>query len=334
MEKIDRTGIYLIGEHSNWSESGQKAALHENVYADKAAWQQFLRLLFLSLGVGLMTAGVLFFFAYNWADLSKFTKFGLVEALVLSVGIVTLFSKFNPLIKQILLTAMAVLVGVLFAVFGQVYQTGADSYSFFLAWTVFIAIWVAVSNFPPLWAIFIVLLNTTCHLYFWQTTSFSSSKTIEFNTLMFGLNSLIFMFFVGIGFIQKFKEKSLVPNWFLNLLGLYIAGLGAANTLFTIFEYNSFKTPFFINFFVVIIVYIGGLFYAFTRKNIFLLAAIPFSSIAITAGLLVKIFYEWTDNSTKNEVSIAFFISIFVIVSVTLLVKYLLDFSKKQQAIS
>ncbi len=330
MEKINRDQIHLIGAHSNWSEGAQQQALHENVYADKAAWQQFLRLLFLSLGVGLMTAGVLFFFAYNWADLSKFAKFGLIEGLLIGVGALVLFSKFNKTIRQVLLTGMAVLVGVLFAVFGQIYQTGADSYSFFLAWAVFIAIWVAVADFPPLWAMFIALLNTTLHLYYYQTTIHSTLADINFNMAMFLLNGLIFVFFAAFGFIEKIKDNLSVPNWFLNLLGLYVIGLGTTNSLVSLFERNGFGAQFFITFSIVAATFALGLFYAVSRKNLFLLAIIPFSGIVIATGLLVKTLDSLNGDKFDNATGITFVASIFVIISVSLLVKFLLGFSRKQ----
>jgi uncharacterized membrane protein len=42
-------------------------------------------------------------------------------------------------------------VGVLQAVFGQIYETGADSYVLFLIWALLIIGWVAIGGYAPLW---------------------------------------------------------------------------------------------------------------------------------------------------------------------------------------
>ncbi len=74
MEKIEREDIQIIARHSNWSEKSIDKILKKNIYNDKESWNKFLRLFFISLGVGFTTAGIIFFFAYNWADLHKFIK--------------------------------------------------------------------------------------------------------------------------------------------------------------------------------------------------------------------------------------------------------------------
>jgi uncharacterized membrane protein len=135
--------------------------LKEQVYNDKDAWSKFLRLFLISLGVGFTTAGIIFFFAYNWADLHKFIKIGLVEGVVIATALAAVYSRIPSDIRNILLTGASILVGVLYAVFGQIYQTGANAYDLFLGWTLFITLWVLISNFAPLWLVFIILINTT-----------------------------------------------------------------------------------------------------------------------------------------------------------------------------
>ena len=169
MTKIDREDIHIIGRHSNWKQESIDTLLKQEIYSNQIAWQKFLKLFFISLGVGFTTAGILFFFAYNWADLHKFVKIGLVEGLITTTTLIVLFSKLNSDIKNIILTGASILVGVLFAVFGQIYQTGANAYDFFLGWTVFITLWVAISNFAPLWFIFIILnIETKFVKILWQ----------------------------------------------------------------------------------------------------------------------------------------------------------------------
>jgi len=151
---MDRNDIHIISRHSNCTEKGIDKVLREEVYSDSKSWKGFVNLLFISLGVGFTVSGIIFFFAYNWTDLHKFAKMGLIEGLIILTTSVVLFSKLNLKVKNILLTGTSVLVGVLIAVFGQIYQTGANAYDFFLGWTLFISLWVVISNYPPLWLVF------------------------------------------------------------------------------------------------------------------------------------------------------------------------------------
>ena len=95
MMKLDRKDIHLINRHSNWSENKIDNALKEHVYNDLQSWQKLLKVFFLGLGVSFTVLGVIFFFAYNWNDLDKFIKLGIVEALVFISVSVVLFTKIN-----------------------------------------------------------------------------------------------------------------------------------------------------------------------------------------------------------------------------------------------
>ena len=72
MKNIQREDIHIISRHSDLTTDAIEQVLKENVYNDKVAWQKFLQLFFIALGIGFTVAGIIFFFAYNWADLHKF----------------------------------------------------------------------------------------------------------------------------------------------------------------------------------------------------------------------------------------------------------------------
>ena len=126
------------------------------------------------MGVGFTVAGIIFFFAYNWEELPKFAKLGIVEVLLVASVLLATFTHWNKLVKQILLTGATFLIGTLLAVFGQIYQTGADAYDLFLGWTLFTILWAVAIRFAPLWLTFIGLLCTTIWLYNIQIASANS----------------------------------------------------------------------------------------------------------------------------------------------------------------
>lgn len=313
MTKIEREDIQIITRHSNWSEKSIDNILKKDIYSDKQSWHKFLRLFFISLGVGFTTAGIIFFFAYNWADLHKFIKIGLIEGLIISLTLVILFSKISLDIKNILFTGTSILVGVLFAVFGQIYQTGANAYDFFLGWTMFITIWVFVSNYAPLWLVFITLINTTLILYS-QQVAHDWSEVFVF-TLLFLINLL----FLIIALVSKKTTKEIKPPiWFTNLIALATVSFSTIGISLGIFDQK--QTPFFVLIVITSILYALGIKYGLKGKSGFYLSIIPFSIIVIISAFLIKL---------SDDAGMFFFISLFVIGSVTLVIKNLINLQKK-----
>jgi uncharacterized membrane protein len=136
------------------------------VLPDKLAWRAFLdRLLLWSAAVAL-AAAVVFFIAYNWHELGKAAKFGLAQVLI--VAAVLAYWKLRPdsaAGKAALLVA-AVLLGALLALYGQTYQTGADTWELFANWAALILPWVLVGRFAGLWILWLALLNIAVALYY------------------------------------------------------------------------------------------------------------------------------------------------------------------------
>ncbi len=313
MSEIKKEDIHIINRHSNWSAHSIEALLKKEVYNTKASWQQFLRVFFISLGVAFTITGILFFFAYNWADLHKFMKIGLVEALIMGVISVVLFSKISVDIKNILLTGASILVGVLFAIFGQIYQTGANAYDFFLGWTLFISIWVAVSNFAVLWLLFIILINTTIILYS-QQVAYDWSEIFVF-TLLFMMNTA---FLLTALFGKRIHKNIIAPTWFSNTIALATVSISTLGISYGIFA--EAEIFFIILLLTSVILYILGVKYSLKIKRTFYLSIIAFSVITIITAFFVKI---------SNDFGMFLFISLFLIASVTFVIKTLINLQKK-----
>ncbi|WP_421810391.1 DUF2157 domain-containing protein [Flagellimonas sp.] len=313
MSKITREDIQIISRCSNWSEKGVSKTLTDAVYADKSSWLAFLRLLFLGIGVSFTVAGIIFFFAYNWADLNKFVKLGLMEGLVLLVSLGALFFKTNPLIKKILLTAAAVLIGASLAVFGQVYQTGANAYDFFLAWVLFITLWVVISRFAPFWIIYIALINTTVFLYADQVAKDWSEIFVL--TLCFLIN---LFFLIGFLLVSKYKTDMKFPIWSTHLIGLSAITLATMGISIGIFD--DPESPFWELLAITCLFYVLGVWYGLKNKSTFYLAAIPFSVILIICVSFLHV---------SEEAGMFFIIGIFIIACVSILIKILMELQRK-----
>ena len=109
------------------------------------SWQRYLNLLFLLLTVGFLTSGVITLIAANldyFSDLAKI--YGLQTLFVVTVvlGIYCFIRESRRQAKEklkwktySLFFVVSVLIGGLFALVGQTYQTGADVWQLFAVWT-------------------------------------------------------------------------------------------------------------------------------------------------------------------------------------------------------
>jgi uncharacterized membrane protein len=132
---------------------------------DEALWARWGLRALLALGAGQFLTGVVFFFAYNWNDLSDIAKFAVVESAVAIAALGALAVGLDRMFGQVLLTAASLLTGVLLAMIGQTYQTGADVFELFLAWAVLILPWTAISRSAAQWLLWLVIAELALWLY-------------------------------------------------------------------------------------------------------------------------------------------------------------------------
>ena len=128
-------------------------------------WVRWALRAVLALGAGHLLAGIIFFFAYNWDDLSPVAKFAILQNGIVVSVIAALFVKLDRIGGQVLLIAGSVLVGGLIAVVGQVYQTGADAFDLFVLWAIVIIPWVVASRSAAHWFIWLVIVFAAFNLY-------------------------------------------------------------------------------------------------------------------------------------------------------------------------
>ena len=125
---------------------------------------RFLSRVVLTFAMLLLCSGVIFFFAYNWDDLSRYSKFAIAQgALILSLLPLLRLNLQQPA-GQTALFAASLLVGALLALIGQTYQSGADTYELFLVWAALITPWVVLARMPALWLLLLLLLNLSLGL--------------------------------------------------------------------------------------------------------------------------------------------------------------------------
>jgi uncharacterized membrane protein len=175
---------------------------------DGTGWLRYIDRFLLAVGAALIVTGIAAFFAWNWAELHRLAKLGLIEAGLAGAVLVAWRLGIDSAGGRASLLAAAVLVGVVFAVFGQAYQTGADPYGLFVVWALLILPWAVIGRQAGLWLLIHVVLNLALILYWtqvlhppdgwWQLTQLlgplvwlgSTVMDWRLATALFGLNAL------------------------------------------------------------------------------------------------------------------------------------------------
>ncbi|MEH6631369.1 MAG: DUF2157 domain-containing protein [Halopseudomonas aestusnigri] len=151
-------------------------------------WGLWVSRMLLGLGICLVLSGIVFFFAFNWAKMPPHFKLGLIEFGIITSLVSAYFCSHTRLSGQLSLLATSVFVGVFLAVFGQIYQTGADAYQLFLVWSLLILGWTIISNFAAHWILWLVITNTFIVLWWFQAALPSPENEPFVIVLMMALN--------------------------------------------------------------------------------------------------------------------------------------------------
>jgi len=143
----------------------QQILIHCGVQPDISGWRKFLTLFLALLGVLALVAGAIFFIAWNWAAMPKIAKFALAELLIIALAVVV-WLRWYDTVSRVALLALGLSFGGLFALYGQIYQTGADSWELFRAWACILLPLALIGRQNALWFCTWVIANLTFQLYY------------------------------------------------------------------------------------------------------------------------------------------------------------------------
>ena len=157
----------------NWQQQGHidQENIHLALDVSKAnsspqQWLDFIGKSLLWLSILSLAFGTIFFFAYNWDDISTFQKFTLIQGLMLISVFLYTQTKPQSHTSTALLFFLALLIGSLFALFGQTYQTGKDPWQLFMIWALFVIPLAFTSKSSSVWLLWLGLANLTLILVF------------------------------------------------------------------------------------------------------------------------------------------------------------------------
>jgi uncharacterized membrane protein len=180
---VDRRIIDRLFRAGVIDDRGRQEALR--MIGGPVVWWPWIDKALLFLGLTLALVGVVCFFAWNWEDLPGIVKLGIVLLGIVACCGVALWKGLETTISKAAQIGASVLVGVFLAVFGQVYQTGADEWLLFAAWAGLILPWTALARFDALWILWLAIVNVA--LWLWWEQALSADINWEFLAMTFGL---------------------------------------------------------------------------------------------------------------------------------------------------
>ena len=256
---------------------------------NRMQWQEFMDKLLLWLGVLAIAFSIMFFIAYNWYELGRFAKFALVEVFVILAVVCYWKYHHKGFVAQATLMVASIGLGVLLALFGQTYQTGADPWQLFFNWSLLILPWAVIARFPALWVLVLGLQNLAIVLYcttfrsiFW----FSVGSDIDMMWVLFGYNSLALLAWE----LLSQRWLWLAERWAVRLIG---TGAGVAITwlaLYAIFEEKDSDILAVIMWAISMVV----LYFVYRRyiRDLYFLAGTALSIIAVVLSFIGKLLFD------------------------------------------
>lgn len=143
-------------------------------------WGTWVDNILLILGASFLLTGIIFFFAFNWQNMISLYKFTAIEIGILFCVLGAIIYSTQTSFLASYLTGASVLVGVFLAVFGQIYQTGADTFQLFAVWAALILPWVFLAQSTPLWFIWLVVVNAAL-IFFLENSPYFNAILLIFN---------------------------------------------------------------------------------------------------------------------------------------------------------
>jgi len=251
---------------------------------DGAARRQTIERVLLGLGVALVLAGIVAFFAFNWDGLAPRYKFALLEAGIVASGVVAWRWWGRPAGHAGSMAA-SVLVGVLLAVIGQVYPSGAPWHQLFGWWLLLVLGWAVSTRFAGNALLALTLVNATW-IAFCADVLFDQQHTLV-------VTGTVVINAVALAMLEWSKERGatwLAPAWATRLVGLAVLLGGVISAIDIIFDgfgagWTAGLAPA-----AFLVSSLGmGWFYRFRRQELMMMAAVFLAWIAVGAAAIVRV---------------------------------------------
>lgn len=266
-----------------------------------AGWRSFLRVFLTFLGLLSLVAGTVFFIAWNWAAMPKMSKFLLAELFIVALAVVVWWRWYDVVARMALL-AVGLSFGGLFALYGQVYQTGANSWELFYIWAWVLFPLALIGRQNALWFCTWVIANLAFQLYYISQNAFFFTD-ITPSILSWLPDSILYgylIFQIALLLIREtlaeyaFRHSSsgwLASRWCSRVVAAYVLLILTSLISESIWNENlSSLTPFL---FLLVVLAVGYYYYRYHRPDFCMLTFGVISLVAVGDILIIRFVSFW-----------------------------------------
>ena len=260
---------------------------------------------FLLFSVVFLIAGVTSFTAYNWATMSNVEKLAVPSVLIIAGLLAYLFLE-KEIYKNLAIFFSSFMIGTLFAVYGQVYQTGADVWILFRNWAIFLIIPMVATGYYSVMTLFSIVVAISTSFYL---DLYLSGAIVPFlSSLIFGTILMVYPF------LQKrfsFKFNNIFYNTMIGIF--YICFIASGFAAIIVDDYSFIAL-------ILYIAFVGGVYLVGCGQlkkitvKIFSITALGFFGVAFIMKMIKNIFF--------TDVTVYILLSLLVIIgTITAIVK-------------
>lgn len=206
---------------------------------DKSFWTQWAIRALLALVAGHILSGIIFLFAFNWNDLSGIMKFSVVGGGIIACLAAWIVAKLDSPLGQVFGIGATVLVGVMFAVLGQVYQTPAMIHTPFVFWAILTLPFALASRNLAHWTVWLVIA-TVAIAAFGNSGLRLDGQDEAANLVNIGVGGLFLLGLMGVDNWLSPRMSWARAEWFRVVLILGVAGFAITGFTESLWEEGLF----------------------------------------------------------------------------------------------
>ena len=260
---------------------------------------------FLIFSIVFLIAGITSFTAYNWATMSNVEKLAVPSVLIIAGLVAYLFLE-KEIYKNLAIFFSSFMIGTLFAVYGQVYQTGADVWILFRNWAIFLIIPMVATGYYSVMTLFSIVVAISTSFYL---DLYLSGAIVPFlSSLIFGVILMVYPF------LQKsFKFKFNNIFYYIMIGIFYICFMTSGFAVIIVDDYSFIAL-------ILYIAFVGGIYLVGCGQlkkitvKIFSITALGFFGVAFIMKMIKNIFF--------TNVTVYILLSLLVIIgTITAIVK-------------
>ncbi len=281
-----RNQIVEFIEQGNISEQNiQDSLTVAEITPDGKSWQLFINHLLLWIGGLAIAFAGMFFIAYNWTEIGHLSKFAMVESVMIATVIAYLRLGSENISAKLSLLMATIFLGVLLALYGQTYQTGADPWQLFFNWALLMIPWALIGRFPAIWLVWILLINLSIILYY---QAFRGIFRLMFSSTTDLLWILMLFNTIALGCWEAMAKTFhwLEQRWAIRLLATISGIIISWLVIYAIFDFKStqlWPAP-------VWFVWMGAMYWYYRKikPDLYMLAGVCLSAIVVIVSFHIK----------------------------------------------